>query len=238
MKRVLIGLGVVLVLVIVLVIIAPNWEKVDVKVEDKDNNANKLAQEQAITPEEKAQVEEKPIINEKAPQETTETKSNTPANIESIIFGYSTSSFSQANVIYYVKGNLVKIVLPKTKDVGMKRYDTIYLDRTSNSGVAYCEAKGYCNDRNKQVSVSFESYDALTPVEWNGKLARKHYVNDDTANGKRTKIYYDNGIKYWIDVYYDLPIKVQDVYSENYYNILSFNLVKDKDLVHHELENY
>lgn len=224
MKKLLIGLGALLLAIIILTAMAPNWNEVNV--ETDDNSEEPLVLEEKPAPEK--------TVAEEAPETKVVTKE--PVVIDSIVFGYSTLSFTQAIDIYYAKGDKIKIVLPKPIDVGMKRYDTVYVDRTRKKAIGYCEEKGYCKDRNKEIEISFETYDAPTPLDW--KFSMDNYVTDDITNGKKAEVYLDNGVRYWIDTYLGLPVKVNDVEGEHYYNILSLNKVKDEDLVHQQLENY
>ena len=92
------------------------------------------------------------------------------AKVTSYAFYFQTSA--NWNLIrdqYFVREDKMKVKLFEVNFYNRKHYfDTVYLDMTSKTGYAYCEARQErrCLDQNREFIVEYNDFIIKTPYEW------------------------------------------------------------------------
>ncbi len=159
--------------------------------------------------------------------------------------------------IISILGDKIVYVLPESQAFFKDEYfDTVYMDLSEKSAVAYCEHKGdqKCPSPNKEFKVEFEDYIGMIIYDgWIDKILRgTDYVNRgkeqlDSGSGKRDVYVFDIDIigvshRISVDLFSGIPMKIEkypdsDIDSsraaEEYnYEKFSFNKLKPDDMKH------
>jgi hypothetical protein len=129
----------------------------------------------------------------------------------------------------YQKGDLVKILLPEPKQrINPGTYfDTVYIDRDTETAQAQCERHPDCSGKNLHT-VPYENYLFMTPADWIANMEDPVKVEertiqdhkavrlDATVDGKQSQI--------WVDRFSGVPIQVEVGTTEYVYAAFSVGI--------------
>ncbi len=195
--------------------------------------------------------EEEKVAPDVKPEEKIEEKKTMPKEIQDLITKSETKVQSMQylldivtnqkaegkNNIYYIKGDKIKIKLyePLTT-LANERYDTIYLDTSAKTAVAYCEDKTNprCTDPNKTFVLSYSDVKVpKTPYQWIHSFTYAEVTGHETIENKQTtRIETPDGTILWVNVYNGMPVRVFTADTEYHFKDFATNHLKDSDVTH------
>ncbi|MBI5061565.1 MAG: hypothetical protein HZB67_04605 [Candidatus Aenigmarchaeota archaeon] len=168
--------------------------------------------------------------------------------VKSMIFMYQDPQNKPEKDQYFIKGEKIKISLAQLDHISDNIYvTTIYLDRSTQEAIGYCEAKMYrCKDPNKPFPVPFSKYERKTPVDWIAGVTYAEEVSSERIDDREVAVlqFEEDGsaVKMWLDTFFGVPLKIQvmksgSIVDEYIFEDIAFNSVTDDQLVHKTFEN-
>ncbi|MBI1969296.1 hypothetical protein HYS48_01265 [Candidatus Woesearchaeota archaeon] len=165
------------------------------------------------------------------------------AKIKSYSFYYGEGKPQFEADQWFVKGDKVKIVMFEINAWRADQWiDTVYLDRSTRTGVGYCERREpyRCRDRNRVFDLEYKYFDLTLPMDWIAEIPADAKVSEGGMIDDRftKKIVYEKGgrqVTLFVDEFSGIPMQVQIMNGEEefyYFRDMAINAVKDADLVH------
>jgi len=189
----------------------------------------KVSEEIKVDEEIKEKIEDIRAISE----EVKELLSLADQKVQSISYRYKGPETKNSIYEFYVKGDMVKYTInPTYKDVSFDEhaYDTIYLNKDSKIGIAYCDSRR-CKVKGNKTALDYEETYILTPTDWLDKIEFAEKIGEELIDRRNTwKLSTDNIGTIWIDSFFGIPLQLEigdDIYQ---FQKLTFNGVTDEDV--------
>jgi len=151
--------------------------------------------------------------------------------VESIRYMYKGPETKDFFYEFFVKGNKMKYILSPTYfiDVEDDDYDTIYINKESETALAYCDNKK-CRVKGKKAVLDYDDMYIMTPMDWLDEIESAEKVGGELIGRKNTWKLTTNDFTIWIDTFFGVPQQVE--FADNLYKFekMSFNAVSDEDV--------
>jgi len=187
--------------------------------------------------------EEKPQTVNDVVEGLTERQNSVPSEIKELIekAKYRVSSVSyfykgpeNENEIYtfFIKGSRIKYVPPRAvKSLDFAdSYDSVFIDVEKKTAEKYCDDIT-CEYRGKKESLNFNEAYILTPFDWVSGITKAEKVGEEKIENRNTWKLLTNKGTVWVDSYYGIAFKAESEGNSYKYTQLSFDKVKDSDVV-------
>ncbi len=132
---------------------------------------------------------------------------------------------------FYVKDTKIKYI-PAREIQSLDlpdSYDVIFIDKTAETAISYCEAT-YCAYKGKKADLNYDEAYIKTVLDWVDGITDAKKVGEEIIDERNTwKVEANNGIL-WIDTFYGIPLKIESNGKTYRFQQISANSVQDSDV--------
>jgi len=197
--------------------------KVDVVSETK--------KKQVIEPKEEIKETVKEVSEEES-SEVEELLSIADTKVESIRYMYKGPETKDFIYEFFIKGNNIKYILQptyKSIDIDDDAYDAIYINKESETALAYCDGRK-CRVKGKKRVLDYDENYILTPFDWLNKVKSAEIVGERLIDRRNSMKLTTNDFSIWIDTFFGVPLQVETADNLYKFEKMSFNGLKDEDV--------
>lgn len=153
------------------------------------------------------------------------------ARVQSIYYKYKGPETGDNFYEFYIKGDKIKYKPAlEIRTLDQKdSYDSIFIDKISETAQSYCIAT-YCLYKGKKADLSYGDAYISTVFDWIGVTQAKKIGEEVIDDRNVWKIETNKGIL-WIDTFYGIPLKVESGGKIYRFQHISINSVQDSDVV-------
>jgi len=171
-------------------------------------------------------------VSEEEITEVEELLSISDKKVEGIRYSYKGPETKDFIYEFFVKGNKIKYILNpsfKVIDVDEDAYDTVYINKESETALAYCDGRK-CRVKGKKGVLDYNENYILTPFDWLNKIESVDKVGEQLIDRRNTKKLTTNDFSIWVDTFFGVPLQVETTDNLYQFEKMSFNGVKDEDV--------
>src|SRR3989338_1568557 len=134
---------------------------------------------------------------------------------------------------FFVKGSLIKIVLPQMNiEEQGKFYNTIYINASAKRAEAYCIGYSKCEGRTGKIKdLKYDETYIDTPVDWLSKAASAEEKGQGQIEGRNAIFFQTDKGKFEVEKFYGFLYRVEQEEKAWEFSDASFNSVKNEDVL-------
>ncbi len=163
--------------------------------------------------------------------EVKELLDKSKTRVQSIYYKYRGPETGDNFYEFYIKGDKIKYKPAlEIRTLDQKdSYDSIFIDKISETAQSYCIA-AYCLYKGKKADLNYWNAYISTVFDWIGVVQAKKVGEEVIDDRNVWKIETNKGIL-WIDTFYGIPLKVESGGKIYRFQHISINSVQDSDVV-------
>jgi len=187
-----------------------------------------IEEESDLSEEETEVVEEE---EDKISEEVKELLSLSDKKVKSINYRYRGPQTGTSLYDFSVRDTKLKYLIdPTFKDVGLDdtAYDTIYLDKTSKTALAYCDGRR-CRVKGEKQTLDYDQSYIMTPLDWLDSIKSAEKLGEELIKKRSTWKLSTNSGTMWVDTFFGVPLQIESVGNVYKFEMMVFNQVKDED---------
>lgn len=173
------------------------------------------------------------------PAEVRELLSIADTKVESLRYSYKGPKTQNYAYSFFVRGDMIKYnPYPdyKTIELHHDAYDTIYLNKQTETAAAYCDDRT-CHVKGKKLDLNYNDTYIWTPLDWLENIEYAEKIGEELIGGRRNtwKLSTSNLGMVWVDSFYGVPLRAE--LAGNKYQFLNviFNDVTEEDVTPKEV---
>ena len=182
---------------------------------------------------EETKEEIKEEVSEEDISEVEELLSIADKKVESTRYSYKGPETKDFFYEFFVKGNKIKYILNpsyKVIDVDEDAYDTVYINKESETALAYCDGRK-CRVKGKKAVLDYDEVYILTPFDWINNVKFAEIGDGEQIDRRSTsRLFTSNLGTLWVDTFYGIPMQVEFAGNLYKFSDMGINQVRDQDV--------